>query len=279
MRFTFGSLSLLLLYLCPDANAQWNSSGVSSSGAQGSNDFSSSTTSTPYWLENIKHQGVAAFRKDSTYQVFRNVKDFGAKGMNSYTEALWKHRLIISKGDGVSDDTAAINLAISSGNRCGPKSCQSSTTSPAIVYFPVGTYRISAPIIDFYYTQLIGNPNNLPTIKATSNFTAFALIDGDQYQPGNAANPAGSLAFNSTNVFYRQVKNLILDTTSAASNISINCIHWPTAQATSLQNIIFRLSDAPGTQHQGIFIESGKSSSCNWTVFPDMWYRIWRFHE
>ena len=49
-----------------------------------------------------------------------------------------------------------------------------------------------------------------------ADFTAFALIDGDQYQPGNAAIPAGSLAFNSTNVFYRQIRNLVLDSTSAA---------------------------------------------------------------
>ena len=31
-----------------------------------------------------------------------------------------------------------------------------------------------------------------------------------------------------------------------------------TAQATSLQNVVFKMSDAPGTQHQGLFIESGK---------------------
>lgn len=34
-----------------------------------------------YWLENIQHQGVAAFNEDPAgYQVFRNVKDYGAKG-------------------------------------------------------------------------------------------------------------------------------------------------------------------------------------------------------
>lgn len=34
-----------------------------------------------YWLENIKHQGIAAFNANpAAYQVFRNVKDFGAKG-------------------------------------------------------------------------------------------------------------------------------------------------------------------------------------------------------
>ena len=40
-------------------------------------------TPAPYWLEEIKHQGVAAFNPSpATYQVFRNVKDFGAKGMS-----------------------------------------------------------------------------------------------------------------------------------------------------------------------------------------------------
>lgn len=38
-------------------------------------------TIAPYWLEQIKHQGIAAFNPSpSSYQVFRNVKDFGAKG-------------------------------------------------------------------------------------------------------------------------------------------------------------------------------------------------------
>lgn len=39
------------------------------------------TSSCSYWLENISHQGLAAFNSNpSGYQVFRNVKDFGAKG-------------------------------------------------------------------------------------------------------------------------------------------------------------------------------------------------------
>jgi hypothetical protein len=37
--------------------------------------------SVPYWLEEIQHQGISAFHPDkNSYQVFRNVKDFGAKG-------------------------------------------------------------------------------------------------------------------------------------------------------------------------------------------------------
>jgi glucan 1,3-beta-glucosidase len=38
-------------------------------------------TSCSYWLEDVKHQGIAAFNPSgSSYQVFRNVKDFGATG-------------------------------------------------------------------------------------------------------------------------------------------------------------------------------------------------------
>ena len=42
----------------------------------------SATADDPaYWLANIAHQGIAAFNSNpSGYTVFRNVKDYGAKG-------------------------------------------------------------------------------------------------------------------------------------------------------------------------------------------------------
>lgn len=201
--------------------------------------------SCSFWLENIAHQGLAAFNSNpSNYQVYRNVKDFGAKG------------------DGSTDDTAAINAAISSGGRCAPGSCQSSTTQPAVVYFPPGTYMISASIIDYYYTQMIGNPNCLPTIKAMSNFKgSLGMIDADPYQSG------GYLAYGSTNVFWRQIQNFIIDTTAVAPSSSITGIHWPTGQATSIENVVFQMSSASGTQHVGIFIESGSAGYIGNLVF------------
>ncbi|KAG9228891.1 glycoside hydrolase family 55 protein [Amylocarpus encephaloides] len=186
----------------------------------------------PFWLDQIKHQGVAAFNPDSTYQVFRNVKDFGAKG------------------NGKADDTAAINNAISAGGRCEPGKCNSSTITPAIVYFPPGTYLVSSSIIDYYYTQLIGNPNTMPILKATKEFKGFGIIDGDRYG-------ANGLEFVSTNVFYRQVRNFVFHMTEVPATTLMTGIHWPTSQATSLQNCIFLMSEASGTQHQGMFIESG----------------------
>lgn len=48
---------------------------------------STDATTSSYWLANIKRQGTVAYGS-SSYQIFRNVKDFGAVG------------------DGVTDDTA-----------------------------------------------------------------------------------------------------------------------------------------------------------------------------
>lgn len=79
---------------------------------------------TYYWLEDIASEfpGNFPFGDDDGYYVFRNVQDapFNAKG------------------DGVTDDTAAINAAIAYGNRCG-NDCGSSSVKGALVYFPAGT--------------------------------------------------------------------------------------------------------------------------------------------
>lgn len=158
----------------------------------------------------------------------------------------------------MTDDTAAINSAISSGNRCPPNGvCMSSTLTSAVVYFPAGTYLVSSPIVDYYFTQLIGNPNSLATLKATAGFSTpggyAGVIEADPYGlNGNNAN------YGSTGVFYRQIRNLIIDTTSVPANVGMTGIHWPTSQATSIQNVQIHLNQASGTQHQGIYMQDGK---------------------
>ncbi|RKU44074.1 hypothetical protein DL546_006880 [Coniochaeta pulveracea] len=147
---TTGSVSSTLSQQTASASS---SNTVSSSSTISSAIPSSTGACSDYYLETIRHQGLAPYAA-SGYTVFRSVKDFGAKG------------------DGVTDDTAAINAAISSGNRCGPADCGpgTTTTTPAIVYFPPGTYLVSSPIIDYYYTNIIGNPDCLPVILASPTF-------------------------------------------------------------------------------------------------------------
>ncbi|KAI1160667.1 glycoside hydrolase family 55 protein [Nemania serpens] len=199
-------------------------------------------TST-YWYETIGHQGISAFNTDTTYKVYRNVKNYGAKG------------------DGINDDSAAIQRAISDGNRCAPGACASSSTTNAVVYFPAGTYLVSSSIVSYYATHLVGNPNSLPILKATASFNGFGVIDGAQYQSG------GALPYGATNIFWRQVKNFVIDITAIPAENSATGIHWPTSQATSLQNIVFKLSSNAGTQHQGLFIEDGSGGFMNDLVF------------
>lgn len=151
----------------------------------------------------------------------------------------------------MTDDTAAIQRAVTSGKRCAPAACKSSSITPAVVYFPAGTYNISSSIIFYYNTQIIGNPNNLPVLRAAASFTGFGVIDGNQYQP------RGVLGFVPQNHFFSQIRNLIIDLTDVPSTLSTTGIHWPTSQTTSLQNIVFKLSDAPDTKHWGLFVESG----------------------
>ena len=103
----------------------------------------------------------------------------------------------------------------------------------------------------------------MPTIKATADFptaTTFGLLDGDQYG-------ANGLRFGATNVFYRQVRNLVFDTTAIPADETAYAMHWPSSQATSIQNCVFKLSTAAGNKHTGIFVEQGSGGLMNDLVF------------
>ncbi|EED21310.1 exo-beta-1,3-glucanase Exg0 [Talaromyces stipitatus ATCC 10500] len=193
----------------------------------------STAPSSGFWMADIKRQGTVAFGNSTSYQIFRNVKDFGAKG------------------DGSTDDTAAINSAISSSNRCG-LGCDSSTTTPAIVYFPPGTYVVSKPIIQYYYTQLIGDATDLPAIKAAASFSGMAVIDSDPYTD------TGANWYTNQNNFFRQVRNFVIDLTAMPQSSGAG-IHWQVGQATSLQNIRFEMVKGGGdaNKQSGIFMDNG----------------------
>ena len=122
--------------------------------------------------------------------------------------------------------------------------------TPALVYFPAGTYLISSSILPAYFTQLIGDASAPPTLKATPNFAGFGLIDTNPYY-------SQYTNWKSVNVFFRQVRNFILDTTAIAPATAATGIHWPTSQATSLQNIVFNMPATADVVHVGLFMEEG----------------------
>lgn len=101
----------------------------------------------------------------------------------------------------------------------------------------------------------------MPVLKATPSFTGFGVFDGAPYQAG------GGLPYGATNLFWRQIKNFGIDTTAISASTSATGIHWPTSQATSLHNIIFKMSSNAGTQHQGLFIEDGSGGFMNGLTF------------
>lgn len=73
---------------------------------------------------------------------------------------------------------------------------------------------VSSPIIQYYYTQFIGDAISIPTIKAMPNFQGIAVIDSDPYIP----NGGGANWYTNQNNFFRQIRNFVIDLTSLSSN-------------------------------------------------------------
>ncbi|TGO52578.1 hypothetical protein BOTNAR_0319g00070 [Botryotinia narcissicola] len=137
--------------------------------------------SSTFWMRSIKHNGQSPFAPTG-YQVWRNVMDYGAAG------------------DGLTDDTAAFNSAISDGGRCCID-CGSSKIYPATVFFPPGAYLVSSPIIQYYNSEILGDRTGLPMIIAASSFVGLGVITSAVY-----IGTTEGWCLN-TNNFLRSIKN------------------------------------------------------------------------
>ncbi|KAI1874191.1 uncharacterized protein JN550_002770 [Neoarthrinium moseri] len=199
-----------------------------------------------YWMESIARKGTVPWGRDSSYKVFRNVKDYGAKG------------------DGRTDDTAAIMKAMTDGKRCGEK-CNGSTTKNAIVYFPSGTYLVSSSIDVYFGTQVIGDAEDRPTIKAAASFVGLGVLSTDKYVGGVGTDGKDNEWYVNTASFYRQIRNLIIDITATDPNAYVCALHYQVAQATSIQHL--DLVAKTGTTQQGIYAENGSGGHMSDIVF------------
>lgn len=140
-------------------------------------------------MPNIPHQGTSPLLNDgANYKIWRNVKHYGAVG------------------DGVHDDTAAIQAAINDGGRVpGGLGAGGFTGQPALVYIPAGTYLVSGQIQFFIGTQVIGDAISYPTIKAVAGFRQANIIQGQDPAQGSTTN------------FFIGIRNVNIDSTAVAA--------------------------------------------------------------
>ncbi len=186
---------------------------------------------TTYWYEQIKHNGYSPFiANGKNWTVYRNVKDpqFGAVG------------------DGVADDTAAIQKALNFGNGTVDRAGFhfGTTGQPAVVYIPAGTYRITAPIQSYVFNIIMGDPINPPVLQASADFSDPFLW--------YAKDPN----LDSTINFYIGMKNLVLDSTKVPAAQNITLLDWSVSQAVQLTNVLFNMG---GAGHTGLSMPEGGS--------------------
>ncbi|KAM0714834.1 hypothetical protein Q7P37_009298 [Cladosporium fusiforme] len=193
-----------------------------------------------FWLPAIEHQGTSPFLDDSSdYIVYRNVKDFGAKG------------------DGTTDDSAAFNAAITDGDRCKGGNCGGTTGKPALVYIPPGTYSLSSTVQLLINTQIIGDAVDMPTLKASGSMSSGSMVvnGNDDGQP-------------STNNFYIGIRNVKIDTTAVPPDQEIYGLNWAVSQATNLINVHFRMPS--GSQHVGIEMDGKETGGGSGLFMGDL---------
>ncbi|KAJ7451269.1 glycoside hydrolase family 55 protein, partial [Mycena galericulata] len=175
----------------------------------------------------------------------------------------------------LSDDTPFINAAINATGRCG-MGCNSSTITPAVIYFPPGKYRITSPIIPFYFTSLVGDFNSKPHLVADPNFDGIAVIDADPYIPGEVGPDGDGVNWwQNQNNFFRSIRNFVIDTTQMPANEYGTGIHWQVGQATSIINVDFVSNSASGTMHQGIYMENGSGGFMSDLTFTGGAFGMW----
>ena len=150
-------------------------------------------------------------------------------------------------GDGISDDSLAIQAAVNDGNRGPGGNGKGTTGAPAVIYFPTGTYLMANPVQLYVDTVFLGNPLDRPTLQAASTFNQSTLLF--------AKDPS----LDATTNFYIGIKNLVLDSTKVPSSTKFLLLDWSVSQATQLTNDLFRMPW--GSSHTGVAMPEGGSGT------------------
>ena len=157
-----------------------------------------------YWLDEQDHTGAARgyapfLPGDSTYPVYRNVKSYNAVG------------------DGNTDDTQNLQNAINDDGNGENRYNNEVTTRPAEVFVPGGTYKLTKQLDLRLNTILVGDPNDMPTFKTSSNFNGGTVVNGYDYATHDSSG---------TTAFFIAMKNIIIDTTNIAPDTTVLALQW-----------------------------------------------------
>ena len=195
-----------------------------------------SSKPTHYWLDQQDQsgsgRGYAPFLGTYyTYPVYRNLR---SAPYNAF-------------GDGIHDDTNAIQNALNDDGQGGNRYKNGVTIRPAEVFVPSGTYLISKSVDMRLNTILIGDPYNPPVFKASASFSGDALIHGYD-------NAAGDPTTN----FFIALKNIVIDTTSIGKDVTVIALGWGVSQACQLTNVKINMPSNSGG-HTGIDMSAGSA--------------------
>ena len=188
-------------------------------------------TTCSWWYETTLHG-----------KSFRNVRDFGAFG------------------DGIHDDTAAIQLAFDANQTGGAGT--NLAKSPAIVYLPPGDYLVSDTIVMWYYAHLVGSAACPPTIRLSPNSPGFAgpelkpvLVTAGGFNVSTSLHAwwlQASFEGGAPNcLFYEHARDFSV--VVEAGNAGAVGILWDVAQQTSIRGVTvdLRASGAIGIDEGG----------------------------
>ncbi|KAF3940988.1 hypothetical protein ABW19_dt0209110 [Dactylella cylindrospora] len=182
----------------------------------------------PYYLSGLKHQGK--WIGNSTHQIFRNVKCWGAKG------------------DGETDDTDAIIRAASEGKACPKGDCQGFYVPPIILYFPSGTYKIRKAIPLYRNTLLSGNPLQPPVITYHSSFAGGPMIETKP--EGTSGSGIGDFTL---------IRSIVISVWDLPASIKgVIGIKWNVGYASGIENVQLSMGQNAGNDHRGLVIENSE---------------------
>ena len=198
-----------------------------------------------YWLDQQSHTGLAAgyspsLQDHATYPVYRNVKSYKAVGNGQF------------------DDTQSLQTAINDDGKGGNRYQNEVSTRPAQVFLPGGTYKLTEQLDLRLNTILVGDPNDMPILKAAPGFKGTTVVNGYDH---------ASHASGGTTNFFIAMKNIVIDTTEVDRNSNIVALQWGVAQGCQLSNIEIRMPTNPGG-HVGIALDQGSTTAIADVVGP-----------